>query len=81
MPEFDQALIGRKNVGVDADVLPLIGKLIGDSIINIRKGKLIATYELAVSVSFVGHVGDSDQVTGTILLPYISEVLYSHPRL
>lgn len=50
-----------------------IDSVTGDSVINIRKGKMIATYELAVSVSFVGRAEGNDQIAGTILLPYISE--------
>lgn len=47
----------------------------GDSIINVRKGKLIATYELAVSVGYRGKAACADsEVRGALKLPYISEV-------
>lgn len=47
---------------------------VGDSFINLRKGKLIASYELDVSVGWAGKAADGTEVSGKLSLPYISEV-------
>lgn len=51
----------------------------GDSFINVRKGKLIASYELDVSVgwAFKAAAGGED-VRGWLQLPYLSEVSKTH---
>lgn len=48
----------------------------GDSFINVRKGKLIASYELDVSVGWAFKAaadGDGEDVRGWLQLPYLSE--------
>ncbi len=54
----------------------------GDSIINVRKVKLIATYELAVSVGYRGKAACADgEVHGALKLPYLSEVGFAARRI
>ena len=48
----------------------------GDAVINMRKGKLIATYELKVVLGWEGSAkaAGGAPVSGKITLPYVSEV-------
>ena len=52
-----------------------VTSLEGDCVVNSRKGKLIATYELALRLGFEGRPRDGagEAVTGDLVLPYVSE--------
>eukprot|EP00882_Tetradesmus_deserticola_P008632 GHRQ01009101.1.p1 GENE.GHRQ01009101.1~~GHRQ01009101.1.p1 ORF type:complete len:352 (+),score=138.82 GHRQ01009101.1:1029-2084(+) len=45
----------------------------GDSILNIRKAKLIASYELHIKVKWEGKTADGQQGSGLIELPYVAD--------
>ncbi|KAF6251542.1 activator of Hsp90 ATPase [Scenedesmus sp. NREL 46B-D3] len=45
----------------------------GDSILNMRKAKLIASYELHIKVKWEGTTADGQQGSGLIELPYVAD--------
>ncbi len=58
------------------ELSPWAHHLAGDAVINMRKGKLIATYELKIVLSWEGSAkaAGGAPVSGKITLPYVSEV-------
>lgn len=45
----------------------------GDAILNVRKAKLIASYELAIRISWSGTTPDGAPGSGLIELPYVAD--------
>ncbi len=44
----------------------------GDCVLNVRKAKLVASYELAIVINFEGSSGEGC-ASGTIQVPYLAE--------
>ncbi|KAA6387374.1 MAG: hypothetical protein EZS28_017099 [Streblomastix strix] len=56
--------------------VPKVDKIEGDAVINVRKGKRILVFELNISASWEGKVGqilDRKTGSGKISLPYVCE--------
>jgi activator of HSP90 ATPase len=45
----------------------------GEAVLNVRKNKLVAAYELSLKVGWKGTWSDGSSVSGTLDLPYIAE--------
>ncbi|KAI7840914.1 hypothetical protein COHA_005346 [Chlorella ohadii] len=45
----------------------------GEAVVNNRKNKIIAAYELSVTLGWEGSTADGTAVTGEVRLPYVSE--------
>eukprot|EP00892_Ulva_mutabilis_P000714 jgi/Ulvmu1/10643/UM066_0023.1 len=60
----DQGAVSSKVTGVD--------KVEGEAFLNIRKKKLIPSYELKIVLSFDGSA-DGEGVSGKVVLPYVAE--------
>ena len=45
----------------------------GDSFLNIRRNKLVASYELDIKVAWCGTGAEGEEASGTIQLPYLAE--------
>jgi activator of HSP90 ATPase len=47
--------------------------LAGDAILNVRKAKLIPSYELCIKVKWQGTTADGQAGSGLIELPYVAD--------
>lgn len=54
-------------------LLFFLGALAGDAILNVRKAKLIPSYELCIKLRWQGTSADGQQASGLIELPYVAD--------
>ena len=69
-------MLSIKNLTIFDPLDPPSIRLPGEAVINQRKGKLLATYELELVLAWEGSAREAGgaPVKGRIRLPYISEV-------
>lgn len=46
---------------------------VGDAVLNVRKAKLIASYELTIKVQWQGTTADGQAGSGIVELPYVAD--------
>jgi len=68
-----ELVIGQNFTTPNGEVQLKTLKINGEVSVNTRKQKVIFFYELDITISWQGKLSDTEDVKGTVLLPYISE--------